>query len=86
MIAAVTRVIGKPLKQEGMSALSVFRRTNASNRMANRNPTPVATETAKVSTKAYELYTTALFAVPRMAQLVVMRGSYTPGALYRVAE
>ena len=74
MIAAVTSVIGKPLKHWGMSARSVLSRTPASRQMASRKPTPVATDTQKVYTKSYDEKTMALLAVPRMAQLVVMRG------------
>lgn len=48
MIAAVISVIGKPLKHFGISALSVFRRTHARRTMANKNPTPVATDMANV--------------------------------------
>ena len=46
--AAVISVIGKPLKHFGISALSVFRRTHARRTMANKNPTPVATDMANV--------------------------------------
>lgn len=75
MIAAVTSVIGKPLKHLGISALSVFSRTPASRQMASRNHIPVATDAAKTMPKlSYDENTMVLFAVPRMAQFVVMRG------------
>ena len=52
MIAAVISVIGNPLKHFGMSALSVLSRTPAKSTIANKKPTPVATENPKVYRKS----------------------------------
>ena len=51
IIAAVINVMGNPLNDLGISARSVLARTPANNTIANKNPTPVATETAKVVIK-----------------------------------
>ena len=79
-IDAAMRVMGSPFIAFGEGQFSILERTPAKSTIARRKPRPTPSEDTIDSMKLNPSVT-LLIATPRTAQLVVIRGRYTPSDL-----
>lgn len=70
-------VMGSPLKHFGVREVSILERTPAKRTIARRKPRPTPRDEIIDSRKSYPAVM-LLRVTPRTAQLVVIRGRYTP--------